>query len=245
MKKLLTIMLSLVMLFTMSATVFAAESSVNTISGIVITEDSESVRVAEVVDEEYRYVFTYDKGNNTMTSERFNLDNELEVTAVVNVNDETIYDSKTNTTVSTRAVITSKYTESIYGYEYANSNPKEWKLTRAKYAYESNDAGYYFKAKQTATNKSDLDNFRIAVDKIASKESTLKVQVGITAFLGGCSTGFAIGAGPAGWGIAVSGYLAAAGFGVAAQATATEIGEWQATALARYTDVKNESSIYF
>lgn len=162
MKKLLTIMLSLVMLFTMSATVFAAESSANTISGIVITENSESVRVAEVVDEEYRYVFTYDKENNTMTSERFNLDNELEVTAVVNVNDETIYNPKTNTT-----------------------------------------------------------------------------------FLGGCSTGFAIGAGPAGWGIAVSGYLAAAGFGVAAQATATEIGEWQATALARYTDVKNESSIYF
>ena len=44
---------------------------------------------------------------------------------------------------------------------------------------------------------------------------------------------------------AVAGYLAAAGFGVAAQQTATEIAEYQSTALARYTDVKTESSIYF
>lgn len=158
---------------------------------------------------------------------------------------QTIYDSQTNSTRSTRAVIDSKYTDSIFAYEYTNNNPKEWKLIRAKYAYEDNDGGYYFKTKKTSINKDNLEAFRVAVNGIASKESTLKTQVGITAFLGGFSTGFAIGAGPAGWGIAAAGYLAAAGFGVAAQSTVTQIAEYQSTALARYTDVKNESAIYF
>lgn len=246
MKKILSIVLTSAMLFSMTATAFAAEqSSVETISGITVTEDNSDVRIVEAVEGEYRYVFTYDKVNNTMTSERFTLDNTLEVTAFVDIDEETIYDSESNTTVSTLAVIASKYTDSVYGYEYTNSNPKEWKLTRAKYAHEDNAAGYYFKTKQTTTNKDDLDAFRVAVDRIASKEATLKVQVGVTAALAGFSTGFLIGAGPAGWGVAVSGYLAAAGFGIAAQITATEIAEYQSTALARYTDVKNQSSIYF
>lgn len=164
---------------------------------------------------------------------------------IVNIDDETIYDTTTNTQIETRAVVASKKTESVYAYEYTNDNPKEWKLTRAKYAGESNDAGYYFKTKQTSINADHLDEFRVTVDSLASKESELKTLVGVSAFLGGFATGFTIGTGGAGFGVALAAYLSAAGFGVAAQEKANQIGELQSTALARYTDVKNESSIYF
>lgn len=246
MKKFLSIFLSLAMVLSLSTTTFATSpTSTANAAGVTILKDNETVRIAETTDGTYRYVSTLNKQNNTITSERFSLSGELEATAIVNLDTETIYNSQTNSTTSTRSVIASKKTESVYAYEYTNGNPKEWKLTRAKYANEDNDAGYYFRTKQTSVNKDDLDAFRVAVDSLASKESDLSAQVGVTIFFGAFSTGFAIGAGPVGWGIAAAGYIAAAGFGLTAQSTANQIGELQSTALAKYTDVKNESSIYF
>ncbi|WP_409967798.1 geobacillin-26 family protein [Bengtsoniella intestinalis] len=245
MKKLLSIILSLAMIFSLTATAFASELTTNTIPGVTILEDNSDFRIAQAIDDNYRYVFTYNKADNTMLSERFSIDGDLEVSAFVDIDEQTIYDSQTGDTASTYAVVASQYTDSVYAYEYTNDNPKEWKLVRAKYADEDNEGGYYFKTKQTTINEDNLDEFRVAVDGIASKESTLKTQVGVTAFLAGVSTGFAIGAGPAGWGIAAAGYFAAAGFGTAAQVTTTQIAEYQSTALARYTDVKNQSDIFF
>jgi len=230
------------MLFTLTATAFAAETT-NGIATIIT--DNADIRIAETHDTENRYVSTLDKHNNTITTERFSLSGTLEATTMVDLNCQTIYDSQTNLTISTQSVIASKSTESVYAYEYTNDNPKEWKLVRAKYSGESNDAGYYFKTKQTTTNKNDLTSFRQTVDSLASKESELLGQVGASSFFGGFSTGFLIGAGPAGFGIALAGYIAAAGFGITAQQTSNKIGELQSDALDFYTDVKNESSIYF
>ena len=244
MKKFMCIILSVVMLISMSTTAFAASVVRDNPYATVIT-DNETVRISQAFDGNVRYVSTFDKINNTITTEKFSASGALEATVVVDLDEQTIYDSATNNTIETRAVIASKKTESVYAYKYTNDNPKEWKLTRAKYAGESNDAGYYFKTKQTSVNEDNLDAFRVAVDSLASKESELKTLVGISAFLGGFATGFTIGTGGAGFGVALAAYLSAAGFGVAAQEKANKIGELQSTALARYTDVKNQSSIYF
>lgn len=244
MKKFMCIILSVVMLISMSTTAFAAGIARENPYATVIT-DNETVRISQAFDGDIRYVSTFDKINNTITTEKFSSSGILEATVVVDLDEQTIYDSETNNTIETRAVIASKKTESVYAYEYTNDNPKEWKLTRAKYAGESNDAGYYFKTKQTSVNEDNLDAFRIAVDSLASKESELKTLVGISAFLGGFATGFTIGTGGTGFGVALAAYLSAAGFGVAAQEKSNQIGELQSTALARYTDVKNQSSIYF
>lgn len=243
MKKFLSIILSLAMVFSMCSTAFAAETANG---AITILTDNENVRIAQAIDGNTRYVSTFDKENNTITTERFSRNNgELEVSAVVDLDKEIIYDSQSNRGVSTKAVIASKYTDSVYAYEYTNDNPKEWKLVRAKYAGESNNAGYYFKTRQTTINATNLDSFRVTVNSIASRESELRTLVGVSAFLAGFATGFTIGTGGTGFGIAVGVYLASAGFGVTAQNKANEIGELQNTALARYTDVKNQSSIYF
>ena len=128
---------------------------------------------------------------------------------------------------------------------YTNTSPKKWKLVRPKYAGEASSGGYYFRANQTTTNKSDLNEFRVTVNSIASKESELKTLVGLASFLGGFATGFAIGSGGTGFGVAVAAYLAAAGFGVAAQQKANEIGELQDTAYSRYYDVFHNSVVYY
>lgn len=244
MRKFMSIILALAMILSMSMTAFAAEANTaNTYPTVIM--DNEDVRIVQAFDGNTRYVSTFDKANNTITTERYAANGCLEASAIVNIDDETIYDTTTNTQIETRAVVASKKTESVYAYEYTNDNPKEWKLTHAKYAGESNDAGYYFKTKQTSINADHLDEFRVTVDSLASKESELKTLVGVSAFLGGFATGFTIGTGGAGFGVALAAYLSAAGFGVAAQEKANQIGELQSTALARYTDVKNESSIYF
>ena len=70
-------------------------------------------------------------------------------------------------------------------------------------------------------------------------------QVGTTVFFAGFATGFAIGSGGTGFGIALAAYIAAAGFGLAAQQTANEIGEKQDDAYYYYFEVFNNSSIYY
>lgn len=225
----------------MIGTAFATPPSQTT-----ILEDNATVRIAQAFNGNERYVSTFDKISNTITTERYsNSDGVLLAAITVDLNDETIKDANSNTGISIQAVVSSKYTDSVYGYEYTNDNPIEWKLTRAKYAGESNDAGYYFKTKQTSVNKSDLNSFRQAVNSIASAESELLALVGTTSFLAGFATGFTIGTGGTGFGVALGAYLAAAGFGLAAQEKSNEIGELQDDALTHYINVKNESSIYF
>lgn len=241
MKKIISLFLVLALSVSMIGTAFAATPSPTT-----ILEDNAAVRIAQAVNGDERYVSTFDKINNTITTERYSIsDRVLLATVTVDLNDETIKETDSNAGISIQAVVSSKYTDSVYGYEYTNDNPIEWKLTRAKYAGETNDAGYYFKTKQTSVNKSDLDSFRQAVNSIASAESELLALVGTTSFLAGFATGFTIGTGGSGFGVALAAYLAAAGFGLAAQEKSNKIGELQDNALTYYLNVKNESSIYF
>lgn len=243
MKKIISLVLSLVMLMSISVTAFASETQALADVGMTI-EETETTRIARAYDGDTLYVSTLDKVSNTMTTERFSPDGTRNAVATVDLNQNIISAIDYTTGETTRATTVSKTTESKYAYEYTNTSPKKWKLVRPKYAGEASSGGYYFRANQTTTNKSDLNEFRVTVNSIASKESELKTLVGLASFLGGFATGFAIGSGGTGFGVAVAAYLAAAGFGVAAQQKANEIGELQDTAYSRYYDVFHNSVVY-
>jgi len=242
MKKIISIILSLVMVLSMSVSALAAETT----SITTILRDDDMVRIAQAISGDDRYVSTFDKQNNTITTERFSVsDGTLLATATVNLSVNTITETDLNTGIAVTSTTQSKYTDSLYGYEYTPGSPAQWRLQRPKYNGEPEEGAYYYRTNQTTTNKSDLNNFRTTVNSLESLEEELLAQVGTTTFFAGFATGFAIGSGGTGFGIALAAYIAAAGFCLTAQQTSYEIGEKQDDAYYYYFEVSYNSSIYY
>ena len=163
MKKIISIILSLVMVLSMSVTALAAETT----SITTILRDDDMVRIAQAISGDDRYVSTFDKQNNTITTERFSVsDGTLLATATVNLSVNTITETDLNTGIAVTSTTQSKYTDSLYGYEYTPGSPAQWRLQRPKYNGEPEEGAYYYRTNQTTTNKSDLNNFRTTVNCI-------------------------------------------------------------------------------
>ena len=244
MKKFISIMLAVVMTMSMAVSAFASDR-VMVQGAAEIIEDNDRVRVAQVIDGNDIYRATFDKQKNTVTTERLLDDGTLLASAKVDLNTKMITVTNPTAGTMTTETVISKTTESKYAYEYTNTNPREWKLVRPKYAEETNEGGYYFRTKQNSTNRDDLDDFRTTVNSIASAESELKQSIGASSFLAGFAVGFAVGTGGSGFGIALSAYIASLGYSLAAQAKANEIGELQDDAYSTYYDVFYESTVSF
>ncbi len=158
--------------------------------------------------------------------ERFSLtDGQKEVAVETDLsNNHVVVRGKEGQQISINATTISKYTESLYSYVKTFGSPNKWKLNRPKYHGEPSEGTYYFKTDETNDNEDDLDEYRKTVNTIAGLEEDLEALVGITVMLASFTTGFLIGSGGIGFGAAVAAYLAALGYGVAAEQKANEIG---------------------
>ena len=108
MKKIISIILSLVMILSMSVSALAAEAT----SVTTILRDDDMVRIAQAISGDDRYVSTFDKQNNTITTERFSVsEGTLLATATVNLSVNTITETDPSTGIGITSTTQSKYTD--------------------------------------------------------------------------------------------------------------------------------------
>ena len=125
MKKVLSIVLSLVMLLSMSVTAFAAENRPVAVdnSAVQIVE-ANGVRTATYSDETTTYIVTYDTVKNTICVSQKDIETgEISYGTTVSTN---------VSTVTTRAASSTIHQDTFSNYEYDiyTGNPNEWNLER-------------------------------------------------------------------------------------------------------------------
>lgn len=156
-------------------------------------KDDKNVRIAESVDElGKKSVATFDKINNTLLVE-----NEGEAPVLVDL-------SKAKEAMATReagetkadimATVIKEYTFSNYEYEITMTNPKKWKIFRPK--PNTLNSRYYKETTEASYNRTHLNNFKSAVDRLNDHELNAMALVGagmfftvlLTIFTGGIAT---------------------------------------------------------
>ncbi|MGL5254199.1 MAG: geobacillin-26 family protein [Brevinema sp.] len=169
MKKLLSMILSLAMVFSLSAIAFAA-SPTNQYNAIIL-EDTASKTISQASDDQFIYTVTKDKIAGTMqvtTTEKAT--NTVDVGAVVAsaefMDKPTPYASLNENTFTN------------YEYTKTYGNPNTWELRRP----DGSLAGtYYFKTYEViGKNDGYITTFKNAVDTINSKEGEMVITLGIT-----------------------------------------------------------------
>jgi len=246
-KKIMSLALALVMCLSLCVPAFAASSN-NT----RIIQDDNEIRIVQATLGNERYVATYNKILNTMTMERISATTgQLEASATTDLNTNQVTAatqngisvSPENSTIPILRVSTgSRTTTSKFSYNYRNAN--SCTLSRPQYVGESNGVIYSFTTMERATNKSDLANFKITVENIYAKEQTIVDLVGTASFVTGCATGFLVGSGGAGVGVAIGAYLTALGFGVSAKIACNELGSLMETATTYFDSVRDDYIYY-
>lgn len=168
MKKFLSAILALTMVFAMSATAFAAEPTdqYNTI----ILQDTESKTVSQASDNQFIYTVTKDKIAGTMqvtTTEKAT--NTVDVGAVVA---STEFTNQPTTRASLK-----ENTFTNYEYTKTYGNPNTWELRRPD---GSLFGTHSFKTYEiVGKNDGYIAKFKNAVDTINSKEGEIVITLGI------------------------------------------------------------------
>lgn len=148
MKKVLSIVLSLVMLLSMSVTAFAAENRPVAVdnSAVQIVE-ANGVRTATYSDETTTYIVTYDTVKNTICVSQKDIETgEISYGATVSTN---------VSTVTTRAASSTIHQDTFSNYEYDiyTGNPNEWNLERPD---DDGSGQVYFMVYENSSNISGM-----------------------------------------------------------------------------------------
>jgi hypothetical protein len=168
-KKLLCITLALAMVISTSVTAFASGRNIAAYN-MIILEDSDNQRVVQTSDNNFTYITTYNKVNNTIqftvVDQATNSEN---IGAVVSVDDYSVMPIGARASINENTFTNYEYTK-IYG------NPNEWELRRP----DGSLAGtYYFKTYEATQNQSYLNAFKSAVDTINTKEGEIVGTYGL------------------------------------------------------------------
>lgn len=163
-KQLLCIMLSFIMIISTSITTFAStgyDSSYN----LTILEDSNSQKIVQTSDDDYTYIVTQDKINNT-----------IQFTSIKKDTNTSIIGKKISTNNLSKSSI---YENTFTNYEYTKTfgNPNTWELRRPD---GSLTGTYYFKTYEVTKNKSYISTFKSAVDNINTLEGSMVAKGGIS-----------------------------------------------------------------
>ena len=149
MKKVLSIVLSLVMLLSMSVTAFAAENqSLAVGNSTVQIVEANDVRTATYSDETTTYIVTYDTVKNTIRVSQKDIETgEISYGTTVSTN---------VSTVATRAASSTIHQDTFSNYEYDiyTVNPNEWNL---EHPDDDGSGQVYFMVYENSSNEDELD----------------------------------------------------------------------------------------
>lgn len=233
MKKVISIVLSLVMLLSMSVTAFAAESNLSTANSVVQVVDTNGVRTATYSDSTTTYIVTYDTVNNTICVAH----KDIETGTVT-------YGSTVSTNISTaitRAASSTVHQDTFSNYEYDiyTGNPNEWNLERPD---DDGKGQRYFMVYENSSNEEELDAWFDAVNALNNKEWEAVSSYGV-ALVTSAAAGFISGMAVASGGIltpgAITAIVAATGATGAAAVLLTQIGTCCNVCRMAYQDVYN------
>lgn len=153
MKRFLSIILSLAMAFSLSTTTFAAENS-----DYHIVCDDTSMRVAEETIDSVKYIYTFEKGTNTLKTETYNVSNELTSTKYLDLpsvsTDYSTYEQQLELASS------SYYQHTFSNYEYDQLDNNKFQL-RNKDTYA---------IRYLSSDKDAIDRYIEAVDTLNAAE---------------------------------------------------------------------------
>lgn len=168
MKKVISFMLVLIMVFSIPSNAFAAETEpYNT----VVLKDTEAVRITQTSDDSFTYLATYDKVNNTI--QLVQTDN---TTGKENVGEiAQIQTLATDNSPQARASLEEK-TFTNYEYEKTYGTPNKWELRRPG---DNAFNWIYFQTYETSSNKEYLTAFKDAVDDINVQEGAIVTSLGM------------------------------------------------------------------
>lgn len=233
MKKVLSIILSMVMLLSMSVTAFAAESNLSADNSVAQVVEANGVRTATYSDSTTTYIVTYDTVNNTICVAH----KDIETGTVT-------YGSTVSTNISTptaRAASSTVHQDTFSNYEYDiyTGNPNEWNLERPD---DDGEGQRYFMVYENSSNEEELDAWFEAVNALNNKEWEAVSGYGVslvTNFAAGVISGMAIASGGILTPGAITAIVAATGATGAAAVLLAQIGTCCNVCRMAYQDVFN------
>ena len=230
MKKIISILLALSMLFSLNTVAFAAESG--TTDELQIVEEN-GTRTVSLNDGELTYIVTYDTVNNTICVAQ--KDNNTGLVEYGTVESTEITE---NSLVSARSKI-HQDTFCNYEYDIYTGSPNEWNLERPK---ETGSGQNYFMVYENSSNSSQLDSWFNAVNSLNDKEWQAVSSYGV-ALVTSAAAGFISGMAVASGGILTSGAITAIVAATGATGTAavllTQVGTQCNVCLRAYWNVYN------
>lgn len=156
MKKFLSIILSLVMIFAMSIPAFAADRTTN----------------------EIEYLTVYDEQNNTVQAiQRNTVTGKCVYGPLISVGVDTDTPERSGQSI-TRASKIHQDTFLNFEYDIWQTNPREWNLERPNGIWDQ----YYFKVYENSSNSSELDNWKDDVDALNAQEFVVIGAIGVSAY---------------------------------------------------------------
>lgn len=230
MKKIISILLALSMLFSLNTVAFAAESG--TTDELQIVEEN-GTRTVSLNDGELTYIVTYDTVNNTICVAQ--KDNNTGLVEYGTVESTEITE---NSLVSARSKI-HQDTFCNYEYDIYTGSPNEWNLERPK---ETGSGQNYFMVYENSSNSSQLDSWFNAVNSLNDKEWQAVSSYGV-ALVTSAAAGFISGMAVASGGIltpgAITAIVAATGATGTAAVLLTQVGTQCNVCLRAYWNVYN------
>lgn len=230
MKKIISILLALSMLFSLNTVAFAAESG--TTDELQIVEEN-GTRTVSLNDGELTYIVTYDTVNNTICVAQ--KDNNTGLVEYGTVESTEITE---NSLVSARSKI-HQDTFCNYEYDIYTGSPNEWNLERPK---ETGSGQNYFMVYENSSNSSQLDSWFNSVNSLNDKEWQAVSSYGV-ALVTSAAAGFISGMAVASGGIltpgAITAIVAATGATGTAAVLLTQVGTQCNVCLRAYWNVYN------
>lgn len=153
MKRIISLFMSVVMAFTMSVTGFAAESN-----SYNVIQDDVAVRVAEEYIDGTRYVYTFDKAKQELTTQTF--DAEGEVLSVETICLADLFATLPSEEFDTSFRASGHYQNTISNYEYEQIESRIYQLrTPSQHTY-----------RKLPYDRTAIDKYVQAVDHLNSTE---------------------------------------------------------------------------
>lgn len=175
MKRLISLFMSVVLVFTMSVSAFAAEGD-----SYHVIQDDAYVRVAEEYIEGERYVYTFDKVKQELTTQTF--DAEGEVLSIETICLADLFATLPPEEFDTSFRASGHYQNTISNYEYEQIESRIYQLrTPSQHTY-----------RKLPYDRTAIDKYVQAVDHLNSTEFEVIAIVGITA-VGIIATCFSMG----------------------------------------------------
>lgn len=237
-KKYISIILAVVLLIPLfpNTIVFAQGYSEHSIQQnyVRIIQDDDSKRVAEGIENGFKFIATLNKANNTIELVKEDINNGAVLSSfTVDLNHQ-LSREKFDNTIEMRSGSINQNTFSNYEYTKWYGSPNKWELRRPREGFGFNNT-YYFRTKQTSSNEKYLTNFYNAVEDINQLEKDYLTFVSLETLTGTLGAIFSGGLGT---------FLAAAGLGAEATRIAFKIQSACRKAEDNYWEVFNKRVSY-